>query len=660
MEAIVHNLVKALGWSILHSLWQGAAIFALLCIGLVLCKNSTARLKHNLAFGSLALIFVSFCITFFSLFKLPGNAVAGYDENINAQTYYFLLQQANSLNFKTERYFPYLTSLYSMGIILQLFIILKGYLGLKSLKKAENFAVPSAWQNAFENTVEQLNIRKKVTFYLSPKVNVPLVIGFFKPVVLFPVALATQLDIQQVEAILIHELSHIRRNDYLINLMKVMVETLLFFNPFVWLTSRFIQIEREHACDDLVVNFTNTPVTYAHALLKLELIKNKQKPNLSLAAADNNYHLYQRIKRITNMKTNYINVKQQLFILTLTIGTIISVAWINPTQSEKHKTIKAKSIHEIKSTATETKKPISLVLKADTDTTKKKKRSFKLITTNDKGETITYTSLDDVPDSMRVKLDEMKKRFESPEWKEKMAKIEFNAKEMEKKFNSKEWKDHMAKIELNAKEMEKKFNSKEWKDKMAKIEFDSKEMEKKFNSKEWKDHMAKIEFDSKKLEEMFNSKEWKDKMAKIEFDSKEMEKKFNSKEWKDHMAKIELNAKEMEKKFNSKEWKDHMAKIEFNGKKLEEMFNSKEWKDKMEEIKKFQQTPEYKELRKKYEKDLEELKKQKGISGSAFFFESSASPVKLSLPAVSEKDLALVANLTIPTPLPAVQVIEIK
>ncbi|WP_410220081.1 M56 family metallopeptidase [Pedobacter sp.] len=588
MEAIVHNLVKALGWSILHSLWQGAAIFALLCIALVLCKNSTARLKHNLAFGSLVLIFVSFCITFFSLFKLPGIAAAG-NENMNAQTYYFLLQQANSLNFKTERYFPYLTSLYSMGIIFQLFIILKGYLGLKSLKKAENFAVPSAWQNAFINTIEQLNIRKKVGFYLSPKVNVPLVIGFFKPVVLFPVALATQLDIQQVEAILIHELSHIRRNDYLINLMKVMVETLLFFNPFVWLTSRFIQIEREHACDDLVVNFTNTPVTYAHALLKLELIKNKQKPNLSLAAADNNYHLYQRIKRITNMKTNYINVKQQLFILTLTIGTIISVAWIKPTQPEKVKTTKGKPVHEIKSLATETKKPLSLALKADTDTTKKKKRPFKLITTNDKGETITYTSLDDIPDSIRIKLDEMKKRFESPEWKDKIAKIELNAKEMEKKFNSKEWKDKM----------------------------------------------AKIEFDGKKLEEMFNSKEWKDKMANIE-----------------------LNAKEMEKKFNSKEWKDKMAKIEFDGKKLEEMFNSKEWKDKIEEIKKFQQSPEYKELRKKYEKDLEELKKQKGISGSTFFFESSALPLKLSVPVISEKALDLVANL--PAPLPAVQVKDIK
>lgn len=614
MEAIVHNLVKALGWSILHSLWQGAAIYALLCIVLVLCKNSSAKLKHNLAFGSLVFIFVSFCITFFSLFRLPGTGTTGYAETLNAQSYYFLLQQANSFHFKTERYFPYITSLYSIGIIFQLFVILKGYLGLKNLKRAENFAVPSAWQNAFENTIAQLNIRKKVAFYLSPKVNVPLVIGFFKPVVLFPVALATQLDIQQVEAILIHELSHIRRNDYLINLMKVMVETLLFFNPFVWLTSRFIHIEREHACDDLVVKFTNTPVTYAHALLKLELIKNKQKPNLSLAAADNNYHLYQRIKRITNMKTNYINVKQQLFILTLTIGTIISVAWINPSQPQKRLTAKVKSIREIKSTATETKLPVSLTLKADTDTTKKKKRPFKLITTNDKGETITYTSLDDVPDSMRVKLDEMKKRLESPEWKERMAKIELNVKDMEKKFNSKEWKDKM----------------------------------------------AKIEFDGKKLDEVFGSKEWKDKMAKFNFDGKKLEEMFNAKEWKDKMAKIELNTKDIEKKFNSKEWKDHMSKIEFDGKKLEEMFNSKEWKNKMEEVKKFQQSPEYKELRKKYEKDLEELKKQKGISGSTFFFESSSLPLKSNLPLVSEKDLALITDVLPPALSSVAQVANIK
>ena len=83
---------------------------------------------------------------------------------------------------------------------------------------------------------------------------------------------------KQVEASLIHELSHIRRNDHLINLVKMGIQTPLFFNPFVLLIGRFVTIEREYACVDLVVSLTGTPLTYAHALLRLELIIKKNSP----------------------------------------------------------------------------------------------------------------------------------------------------------------------------------------------------------------------------------------------------------------------------------------------------------------------------------------------------------------------------------------------
>jgi bla regulator protein BlaR1 len=616
MEAMVNNLIKAIGWSILHSLWQGAIIYAILFIVLMAWPKMSARLKHNLAFGSLFLIFASFCFTFFSVFKIPVSPSTATNLTINQEAFLELSKLSNSINLKTEAYFPLVVSIYSIGILIQLIVLLSGYLKLKKLKSTNIIAVPAEWKAIFELTISQLKINKTVKFYLSPKVNVPLVIGFFKPVVLFPIALATQLDAKQVEAILIHELSHIRRNDYLINLVKTCIETILFFNPFVWLTTKFIHIEREHACDDLVVNFTGTPVTYAHALLKLELLKDKQSPVLSLAATGNNQHLYQRIKRITDMKTNYINAKQQFFILSLAIATVISLAWMNPEKKSQIKTKKPNNLASAKPLASEGKGLNEhLTVKADTDSTKRKQQY--IIRNN--GKQIIYNSIDEMPDSLKKHFLAMEKKFNSKEWKDKMARIEFNSKELEKKFNSPEWKDKMAKIEFNSKELEKKFNSPEWKDKMAKIEFNSKELEKKFNSPEWKDKMAKIEFNSKELEKKFNSPEWKDKMAKIEFNSKELEKKFNSPEWKDKMAKIEFNSKELEKKFNSPEWKDKMAKIEFNSKELEKKFNSKEWKEKVEEMRKLQDSPEYRELRKKYEDDVEEFKKKKGIKSDKTF-----------------------------------------
>lgn len=578
MEAIIQNLIKAIGWSILHSLWQGALVYTLLFIIFSAFPKANAKTRHNIAFGSLLLIFIGFCITFLCLFKLPIEGPKANDIGLSNEGY-LLLQKVNSYGFKTETYFPYLVGLYSLGIIFQLMIILKGYFGLKTLKKAQTLAIPNHWETTFKQTLAQLNIKKRVKFYLSAKVNVPLIIGFFKPVVLFPLALVNQLDLQQVEAILIHELSHIRRNDYLVNLVKIGIETLLFFNPFVWLTSKFVQIEREHACDDLVLRFTNTPLTYAHALLKLELIKDKHTPNLSLAATGANQHLYQRIKRITNMKTNYINIKQQFLIVALSITAICSLAWITPSKEETKKARKEKSLSIIKTSTTEINgAPKIFTAKADIDTLKKKKKTFKLITTNEKGDTIVYNSLNELPDSLKLKIETLEKKLNSPEWKEKMTKLDFHALDLSKKFDSKEWKDKMA---INLKNME---------------------------------------FDN-----LFDRVEWKNKLSKIEFNGESIEKILNSQEWKD---KIDL------KKFDSKEWKERVIEIEKKNLELHKKINSSEWMKKVEDLKKLQSSPEYKELREKYERDLEELKKKKGISTDKTFllFENGQHISKVFLP----------------------------
>lgn len=608
MEAIINNLIKAIGWSILHSLWQGAIIFAVLFIALAVKPKMSARLKHNLSLSALVLIFISFCLTFASLFNLPSKAAASPASlELNGPALQQLYHLTQSWSFKTESYFPFIVALYAVGISFQLVILVSGYVKLKKLKQLHVSALPVEWLSVAENTLQKLGITKKVKFFLSEKVNVPLAVGFLKPVVLFPVALVAQLDIKQVEAILIHELSHIRRNDYILNLIKTGIETLLFFNPFVWLTTRFIHIEREHACDDLVVKFTNSPITYAHALLKLELIKDKTQPALSLAATGKNQHLYQRIKRITDMKTSYMNAKQKILALCLTLATVISLAWINPTKTEttKAKQNKSTTIASIIENAAHQKEVFCLP--ADTDTVKRKTKR-EIIIRNKDGKKTVYNSIDEMPDSLKIRIADFEKMMDSPEWKDKMAKIQLETEKLSKTFESKEWKDKMAKIELNAKDMDKIFNSPEWRDKIAKIELNGKELDKHFNSPEWKEKIAKIELNNEKMAKMFESKEWKDNMAKIELHSKELAKQFNSPEWKEKMNKIEFNAKEIEKKFSSPEWKK-----------------------KMKDLEELQKSPEYKELREKYERDVEELKKKKGIStDKAFLIYDGLNPMQVA------------------------------
>jgi len=630
MEALLNNLIKAIGWSIIHSLWQAAIIYGLLFIVIMAWPKISARIKHNLSFGALCLMVVAFGLTFFSIFELPTTGEKINQIALSQVAYQHLNNFSNSFNIKTEAYFPIVAFVYFTGLSFQLIVLLSGYQRLKKLKLASKLPVPALWADIFNHTITQLKLNKTVQFYLSTKVNVPLVIGFFKPVVLFPVALATQLDPKQVEAILVHELSHIRRNDYLINLVKTCIETLLFFNPFVWLTTKFIHIEREHACDDLVVKITGTPLTYAHALLKLELLRDTQTPALSLAATGKNQHLYQRIKRITDMKTNYINAKQQFLILTLTIATVVSLAWINPKKSAQAKEKKTPIVTLIKPALPTISS--HLTSKADTDTTKPKQK-FKAVITTEKGKQQIYYSEDELPDSIKTKIAAMKAQFESPEWKEKMAKIQQNADEIAKKFQSKEWKENMAKIQQNADDMSKKFQTKEWKENMAQVEKNALEIAKKFQSKEWKEHMAQVEKNSLELQKKFESKEWKDQMVQVEKNALEMAKKFNSPEWKDQMAKIQERSLEIQKKFDSPEWKAQMDKIQKNSLELKKKFESPEWRQRVEELKKLQDSPEYKELRKKYEQDLEELKKKKGIKSdqSLMLFDYNTTDAKAFL-----------------------------
>jgi hypothetical protein len=145
-----------------------------------------------------------------------------------------------------------------------------------------------------------------VTLLESSLVDVPTVIGFLKPVVLLPATALGGLTLQQVEAILAHELAHIRRHDYLVNLLQTLVETVLFYHPAVWWVSRRIRIERENCCDDLAVSLCGDPVTYATALAELEAMRSSGPvPERHIAMAATGGSLLQRVRRLLGAPTSH-------------------------------------------------------------------------------------------------------------------------------------------------------------------------------------------------------------------------------------------------------------------------------------------------------------------------------------------------------------------
>lgn len=562
MEPLIETFIKATGWSILHSFWQGALIYGILLIILSGFPKLRSGIRHNLAYLAQCLIFIGFCITFYISFNLPEKPMSLSATPLGLV--YYVNPYASELpvnwSIMIEAIFPYIVSLYGVGLAAQALVLFSGYRKIQILKHSGRIPVPQDWALVFEEIKSALKIGRDVRFYLSSTVNVPLVIGYFKPVILFPVVLATQMDLKQVEAILIHEISHIRRNDYLLNLIKTIMETALFFNPFIWLSGKFIDMEREHACDDLVLKHTGTPMTYAHALLKLELLKNNSA--LSMAATGKTQYLYQRIKRITDMKTNYMNTKQRLIAMSLLLATAISLAWVSPIEpkltvskmKQKITTVTEGSIFEpVQIISDQVRNEILTVPVQDTT---KKKTKIRIVTTDEKGNTREYNSLKEMPDSLR---------------REVMVRV------MPGPSRSGIHKDSLI------------FFHKEMFPRRFKMELDS------IRSGKLDESIRKQVED---MARYYQSPEWKSQMEGL----------------RKHAQDAAKHAKDMNLHLNLPEFRTEMRELHLNGEKLREKFNSEEWKKELEELKKFRESKEYKELIEKQRKELEKLQKKKGIN----------------------------------------------
>ncbi|MFI5156636.1 MAG: M56 family metallopeptidase, partial [Chitinophagales bacterium] len=198
---------------------------------------------------------------------------------------------------------PYLSSIY-LTIVIWLFIRHAGYfLHLSRLRNSEIYKIQPRLKLFADTIAARIGIRKKVTIWLSGLVDSPVTIGFFKPIILVPLAMVNHLTTDQVEAILLHELAHIRRNDYLINLFISWAGIALFFNPFARSLIRSIRKEREHCCDDLVLQFQYEPHSYASALLSLEKSRKHLSSLVLPATGRSRQLLLERVLRMTGQSS---------------------------------------------------------------------------------------------------------------------------------------------------------------------------------------------------------------------------------------------------------------------------------------------------------------------------------------------------------------------
>lgn len=284
------NFLQALGWAVLNSLWQMALLWVV--YQLITAVFKTVRSSQKSLLASLLAIggFTWFLLTLASILYKTENAVIGSAGLINLDGN----EQLNDWLFRT---LPIASLLYLILLIFPLLQFVRNYRYVNVIRKYGLSKATVEWRMFVRKVAAQMGIKKPVHIWVSELVTSPVTIGYIKPVILVPLAAVNQLSTQQLEAVLLHELAHIRRFDYLLNLILKLIQSILYFNPFVKAFVKIVEREREKSCDEMVMQFQYDPYGYASALLELEKANHLPK-TLAVAAGGKKNDLLHRVEWI--------------------------------------------------------------------------------------------------------------------------------------------------------------------------------------------------------------------------------------------------------------------------------------------------------------------------------------------------------------------------
>ncbi|MEO7144515.1 MAG: GWxTD domain-containing protein [Bryobacteraceae bacterium] len=286
---------QPLGWTLAHFIWEGALIGGLAALAHRSLRRAPAEARYNLACVALLLLLLAPAATFWHLADGPGAQFASPDPAPLALTAGGRVVASDSAGPFETLVLPACVGLWLCGVLL-LSLRALGAWGITVRDRRYGLAaVPAHWDEALARIARRLRVTRPVRLYQSTRARGPMIAGWLRPVILTPAAAVAGLTPQQFEAVLAHEMAHILRNDYLVNLAATAVETLLFYHPAVWWVSRQIRIEREHCCDDLAVTDCGDRLVYARALVELEQLR---ACDAQLAMAASGGSLTARIRRL--------------------------------------------------------------------------------------------------------------------------------------------------------------------------------------------------------------------------------------------------------------------------------------------------------------------------------------------------------------------------
>ena len=342
-QFLSEEIIYALGWTIVHSIWQGILVALFLFIGLKSVGSRRAHLRHEMSIFSmfflLILVFATF-IFHLSIAQTPSGV--SFVSGLGSISLANPSSGFNILNGYINAYAPYLVSIWVVGIVVFSIRIIGG---LSYIFRLQCKSMPLANQNVQEilcKLMAKTHLKKAVRLVESSRAQIPMTLGHIKPIILLPVGLITYLTPKQVETLIAHELAHIIRNDFLINFLLTSIETLFYYHPAVWWMASQVREEREAACDTIAVKLTGNPVIYAQALYTLKTYK-PMVNSLVMGIFSKRKALLKRISRILDQPVENSHFMERvfaigiiftgLFLLSFTTNPRSTPDWSNTNKS---------------------------------------------------------------------------------------------------------------------------------------------------------------------------------------------------------------------------------------------------------------------------------------------------------------------------------------
>lgn len=302
------NVMHSLGWALLHFLWQGTALAALAAAAMALCRRTSVR--YVIGVGTLVLMFLAPIATFLysqghssvadTAKSSPLAAVAWPTARDRAAASEPIFPSSNApVRAPLFDALPWLVEAWLLGVAFFSLRCAGGFLLIERERRRQSMVVAPRVLEVCYTLQRRLGVNRAIAYFECKRLQAPAVIGWFRPVVFLPVSALTGLSEDQLQAVIAHELAHIKRFDPFVNVFQVCVETMLFYHPAVWWLSKKIRTEREHCCDETAVALCGNAVEYARALTLME--EWRSAPVFAMAV--NRGPLTERVVRVLGLNT---------------------------------------------------------------------------------------------------------------------------------------------------------------------------------------------------------------------------------------------------------------------------------------------------------------------------------------------------------------------